>query len=585
MTLNMYPYIAKILRRIAKTEWSKNSIVFNLFRLYELFAGRKRGVRIESRANIRRNEKGTFTVERQFYTLEAVLVWYEAQLVSFIPNLIHALRKELPFDLRSVRVYVPAFTTTNETSPYLFAVAYESSTRNGLGSGTNSPYSTSYSTSGSNRGLIVSIEYGFSSSPGDPSAITYNGVSMTQETSVEATNRGVKHYSLVNPASGSNTFACTYPSGIIEEAFAFICFSGVLQTDWIEAVGTATYTSATSGTKSVSVTTISPNALVFASWTDRNSDDTGRQPYTLTSSNSTQIYNHYASNSVSEYGYGVVGARSAYQTTTTPGVYTMSWTHSSTDSGALSALAIAEHIEVDDIANSDIATNLVSYWELESDGADSHGSNDLTEIGTSGSFVPAIQGNGVDIEEGSPTQYYISDASQSGLDITTSGSWSFWYKPESITSTQEWIINKYITSGNDRGYGIALQSGNIFFYQGTSDGAGGESDFQSYTFTNGNWYHIVLTYDSGDLKYYVNGSLVGTDSAVSPLPNVGTDFYINRAPSGGNGMVDGVLDGVGVWNRALYANQVSALYGGGSGLPYSAISASPISKLMMLGVS
>ena len=81
--------------------------------------------------------------------------------------------------------------------------------------------------------------------------------------------------------------------------------------------------------------------------------------------------------------------------------------------------------------------------------------------------------------------------------------------------------------------------------------------------STGNWYHLVAVLDSnsGQVELYVNGqekssqSWDGTYDGDSNIDNIGTDEL--NAPEQ---PLDGKIDDVRVYNRALSANEVSALY-------------------------
>jgi len=79
-------------------------------------------------------------------------------------------------------------------------------------------------------------------------------------------------------------------------------------------------------------------------------------------------------------------------------------------------------------------------------------------------------------------------------------------------------------------------------------------------FVPGVWYHIVGTFDGSALKIYVNGVLEGTRAwtgSITPTTEViriGEDFW--------NHWLDGVVDEVRIYNRALSATEVQDLYNG-----------------------
>jgi hypothetical protein len=108
--------------------------------------------------------------------------------------------------------------------------------------------------------------------------------------------------------------------------------------------------------------------------------------------------------------------------------------------------------------------------------------------------------------------------------------------------------------------------------------------------TIGKWVHVTVVYD-GDLtgnvercKIYINGQLAEMDSSGTipdTLYNASDNWYIGSQDTGAAGyLLDGEVDDVRLYTRALSASDVAELYtqGGGSILFNGAL-ASPSSKL------
>ena len=81
-----------------------------------------------------------------------------------------------------------------------------------------------------------------------------------------------------------------------------------------------------------------------------------------------------------------------------------------------------------------------------------------------------------------------------------------------------------------------------------------------------NWTNIVLTFDGLSKKQYVNGVLVATVPAngllLNTAGNSGISVGVSDQANGHWGPFDGKIDDIGLWNRALSACEVSALYTG-----------------------
>lgn len=78
------------------------------------------------------------------------------------------------------------------------------------------------------------------------------------------------------------------------------------------------------------------------------------------------------------------------------------------------------------------------------------------------------------------------------------------------------------------------------------------------------WHHIVFTYNGASLNLYLDGALVGSVSTTLPLNTAGNSGISIGESNQANGYwhhTDGKIDDVGIWNRALTQQEITALYG------------------------
>jgi len=82
------------------------------------------------------------------------------------------------------------------------------------------------------------------------------------------------------------------------------------------------------------------------------------------------------------------------------------------------------------------------------------------------------------------------------------------------------------------------------------------------------WHHVAVTFDEGDVKLYVDGSIEGEGSAPSPLAGNSLPLRIG-ADSEGQSLFHGLIDDARVYNRALTEAEILAAMEGSKGYPYA----------------
>ncbi len=77
----------------------------------------------------------------------------------------------------------------------------------------------------------------------------------------------------------------------------------------------------------------------------------------------------------------------------------------------------------------------------------------------------------------------------------------------------------------------------------------------------GTWLHVAFAYAQGNVTFFVNGALVGSDGAAPPLvDDPAAHMRIGCfADTGNNFFFDGVMDEVRLYSRALSASEIAKL--------------------------
>lgn len=230
-----------------------------------------------------------------------------------------------------------------------------------------------------------------------------------------------------------------------------------------------------------------------------------------------------------------------------------------------------------------LANGLVAHYEMndkeigrvagqvhDSSGNDNHGTfvgfDDLVANGFS-TDVPANIGHGTSLEFDGVDDYVITESA--GFDPTNSWTISSWVKADTFSyqgGNDRHIISQRDGAGLGRTLLALEQSTNkAFTYIG---GTYTRGDAALGTDT---WYHIVVVYDnaSGKAVIYTNGS-AGTENSVTPDAASGSFVLGANKAISPLGLLDGTLDDIHIYDKALSASEVSFLYDGSGADPGTA---------------
>jgi hypothetical protein len=134
-----------------------------------------------------------------------------------------------------------------------------------------------------------------------------------------------------------------------------------------------------------------------------------------------------------------------------------------------------------------------------------------------------------------------------------------WVKANSFPSSGEAYFAGYGNFGtNNQTYHMGTVGSQLFWSQW------GMAIFGPKLNTN-QWYHIAVTNVGNTATLYLNGQAVGSGSFTIDTP-ASTSFYIGRIP-GSNGdsrKLDGLVDEVSVYNRALSQMEIQGIYEAGA---------------------
>jgi len=144
---------------------------------------------------------------------------------------------------------------------------------------------------------------------------------------------------------------------------------------------------------------------------------------------------------------------------------------------------------------------------------------------------------------------------------------SFWLKLDDITRRQT-ILNKYNTLGNQRGWYIEFQNhykyGKVLAFLISPDGVIYRDYYASFNPVAGEWYYIVVVWESGKIpKFYINGlktPTIGTAIISSIFNNTGAPLHIGRSTFATGRYLKGGLDEICISNSARSAGWILTSY-------------------------
>lgn len=203
---------------------------------------------------------------------------------------------------------------------------------------------------------------------------------------------------------------------------------------------------------------------------------------------------------------------------------------------------------------------LVAWWRAENNAFDSVGTNHGT-LRNGTTFGPGKVGEALSFHG---TNDFVQ-VGQNTLDGSTSLSVAAWVNFNSLHGSDQTIFSA-LKSGTEH-YFTLMRLGDGQFQFIVSGGC--ELDVP-YPFQTGQWYHVAAVKCVGVMTLYVNGAEIGSQSTfcAGPVgPNLGTTLIGGQDPIVGDTVqrpMDGLIDEVTVFNRALAPGEVAALYAAGS---------------------
>jgi len=165
----------------------------------------------------------------------------------------------------------------------------------------------------------------------------------------------------------------------------------------------------------------------------------------------------------------------------------------------------------------------------------------------------------IDLELSSSQFLSITDASQTGLDITGDITIEAWVNPETQTVMQ--IVSKRNDQGSQKSYDF-IYTGTLLVLGISDNGSSREEISKAQVLPNGTWAHVavVWTASTSTAEFFVNGSSIGTSAgAKTAIFNSTSDFMIGAFTDGAGTVTsfwDGLIDQVRVWDDKRTSTEI-----------------------------
>lgn len=177
--------------------------------------------------------------------------------------------------------------------------------------------------------------------------------------------------------------------------------------------------------------------------------------------------------------------------------------------------------------------------------------------------------NSLDLEKDSTQYASIADASQTGLDLSTTFTIEAWVKLETLATVSALIAGKQDDSHISKwAYEVFIDATDGLVKALVSDGTGYDF-YKSFSVSTGTWTHIAVTCNVGNasattFEFFKDGVSQGNGTSIisgniSAIQNVATDFVIGARQTNGtkDEFLDGLIDEVRVWNDVRTVTEIA----------------------------
>ncbi len=222
--------------------------------------------------------------------------------------------------------------------------------------------------------------------------------------------------------------------------------------------------------------------------------------------------------------------------------------------GAREGARISNALSFQSQTHSLLGSDLMGWWNFNDpddrykdiSGYDNHGS--CTSCPTIIDGVPGTGGSGMEFSEGDSVEIRDLNFTPGGGNEISVGAW---IKPSASTDERAPIARI------DRWFFQVYQDNRLATYwYGRSPAGYHYSTVNSIPMDE--WFHVAVMWSTSDVKFYINGQLDTTISAVGGTGDANT--WINFGYENTGRRYKGIIDDVRIYNRTLTASEIQTFY-------------------------
>ena len=191
-------------------------------------------------------------------------------------------------------------------------------------------------------------------------------------------------------------------------------------------------------------------------------------------------------------------------------------------------------------------TGLLAHYNLDNNTNDDSGRGHHGVVVGDARFANDADRGGVVSFNGSDALVTVPHAAELSFGASDAYSISAWVHPSSVTGSWTGVVTK--SRDVSPWYGIWIDGGNNWTFGHDGDNLAGS------TAVAGVWTHVAVTYDNGQKRIYLNGTL--DDEGTSSIDGSGTGDLVIGGVLGVSEFFEGWIDEVSVYSRALSGAEI-----------------------------